>query len=351
MQRGRNKKKEEEKPSFLSKRVVRTQIRNEWENIRLEETFRQMNRDRYNKNYNFIKNTQDLNKRLLEIHKVKTKLSVSPERRLFARKHGFEIKAQDFEMNYFMRLLFDKEAFLDDLPSPLIRVQDLKFAEEVEEMEKVLAKKQEKEDTTPKQQEIIIDTARHGTLQKVRKIEPPKKGREMWKFHLEKRQVEREGVMSQEQETELQQVVNAYRKRIVYKIEQIKRPATAQPLSFKQRQHSSASTRKRQQSAGPVIRRHDDTNKQEKLANEVTQQLPNISINEISQDNKCNQTSNTRSQRPASCISSTRSKTGDLLRGRSRSTYSAKSKRPENSYSEMRLHICGQTKSLFVSKF
>uniref|UniRef100_A0A069DNL3 Putative cnidarian restricted protein n=1 Tax=Clytia hemisphaerica TaxID=252671 RepID=A0A069DNL3_9CNID len=346
MQRGRNKKKEEEKPSFLSKRVVRTQIRNEWENIRLEETFRQMNRDRYNKNYNFIKKTQDLNKRLLEIHKVKTKLSVSPERRLFARKHGFEIKAQDFEMNYFMRLLFDKEAFLDDLPSPLIRVQDLKFAKE-----KVLAKKQEKEDTPPKQQEIIIDTARHGTLQKVRKIEPPKKGREMWKFHLEKRQVEREGVMSHEQETELQQVVNAYRKRIVYKIEQIKRPATAQPLSFKRRQHSSASTRKRQQSAGPVTRRHDDTNKQEKLTNEVTEQLPNLSINGISQDNKCNHKSNTRSQRPASCISSTRSKTSDFSCGRLRSTYSAKSKRPEKSYSEMRLHVCGQTKSLFVSKF
>ena len=181
MQRTRNKKKEEEKPSFLSKRVVRTQLRNEWENIKLEETFRQMNRDRYNKNYNFIKNTQDLNKRLLEIQKVKTKLSVSPERRLFARKHGFEIKAQDFEMNYFMRLLFDKEAFLDDLPSPLIRVQDLKFAKEVEEMELALAEEQEKGEA-PKQQEIIIDTARHGTAQKLRKIEPPKKGEKCGSF-------------------------------------------------------------------------------------------------------------------------------------------------------------------------
>lgn len=369
------KDKKKEKPSFLSKRVVKTQLRNEWENIRLDEELRQLNREKFNKNYKFIKTAQELHTRMSQIKQVKTSLSVSPERRLFVRKHGFAIDVKEFDIDYFMDLVFDRTGSSEPkttTSTPLIRVNDFIHDKEKKEQERAVIEDDvvlEAVDEVPKRPESSRTPLHNAPTKKIRVIQPPLKGREIWKVHMERDRQEKEGVINKdhdEDKEDLDEKVEAYRKKIVRKVEQSSSNTAYRP-------HTSTSTN-RQVDRGKLL-----TSKFERKAVSARARLGN---NNSSNNNTCtNKTSdkqpndqliNLAKQLPTLLIASPpanhesplqrkssralsldrlrvpSSSSSALLRERARSAGANEKRR--GSYSRMQIHVNGKTASLFVSK-
>lgn len=323
-----------EKPSFLSKRVVKTQLRNEWENVKLDEQLRQLTKERFNKSYAFIKGTQELNRILVQTQKVKTRMAVSPERRLFFKKHGFSIDVREFEMEHFMNRLFKTEDDDAQPRHPLIRLSDIAKANEMEKQAKVIEndlKIENIEDVPPSTTVAVLKPINREGVMKLRIIEPPKKGRELSKVRLDKEQKFKEGLLSKSQEKELLQEVENYRRRIVSKLNQNnRRPATAQTIRLL--------SKTREKSSGIKA---DTSNKKSAFLDLKSKEelLPVLSVPKVA--------AKTKSQRPHTVFGSRRS-----LETSGREIKSAKTNKRQNfDYSEMRLHFQGKTASLFVSKF
>ena len=340
-----------EKPSFLSKRVVRTQLHNEWENIKLEEQLRHLTRERFNKSYTFIKRTQELNNKLVQIQKVKTKISVSPERRLFIKQHGFAIDVRNFEMDHFMNLLFDSSPQEDGSQPkpPLIRLNDIAKANEIERRRKLIEndiKVENIEDVAPPKIAAFKPTGRNNPPTKLRTIEPPKKGRDIRKVRMEKEREAIEGLFSKDQEQEFLEQVDIYRRRIVSKLNQNRRPATARPILLPSKKGklvhdtSKNALKIKPPHFSPHGNHYKHDKQQDLNSDEGTKQLPMLS-------NMNKGVGELKSQRSLSVNSSQRST--DTSR---REIQSAKCHNRQNKdYSEMRLNFQGKTVSLFVSKF
>ena len=322
-----------EKPSFLSRRVVKTQLRNEWENVKLDEKLRQLTKDRFNKNYAFIKRTQELNQILIQTKKVKTRIPVSPERRLFIKKHGFSINVRDFEMTHFMDQIFNtntEENTFQQLRHPLIRLTDIvkenEIKKQAEIMENDLKVENIDEAPPPPTMAVLKPMDREKKIMKLRIIEPPKKGRKLSKVRLDKENEVKEGLLSKSQEKELLQQVEIYRRRIISNLEQnSRRPATARTISLL--------SKRKEKNEGIT----DNTSNIKSVPNlkGLEKQLPILTV------------SKTKSQRPHSVLGSERSKGTFRREIKSAKTH----KRHNFDYSEMRLHFQGKTASLFVSKF
>ena len=415
--------KKGEKPSFLSRRVVKTQLRNEWENVKLEEKMRQINRERFHKSYMFIKRTQEFNKVLTQIQSVKTRISVSPERRRFLKKHGYSIGVRDFEMDHLLNLLFEDDFLLADGTDdkdynnppkpPLIRLNDIMKAEEIELKRKLAAAEAEhdarlmdkRNGVSPKIAAPSIKPGAKVRSSKVvtqfRAIEPPKKGRELWKVRMDKEREAKEGLLTKDEEKELAEKVDQYRRRIVSRLDQRRRPATAHPLfptssssnttailsldtaevtvskpaaaaarRAKSAQHQHNINHSNSNDNVSMNNNKNDNNTDELGCNGLsssiaTEQLPILTITSACSEGgnpSTTKNNNEKSkQRPLSTatISNRRSnnKPKETYRrdiqsaGYNSSSAKSRMRKPVNDYSEMRLHFQGKTASLFVSKF
>lgn len=343
---------------------------------------RQLNREKFHRNYKFIKTAQELRSRMTQIKQVKTSLSVSPERRVFMRKHGFSIDVKEFDMNYFMDLVFDKvgpDDHKSTTPTPLIRVNDFINAIEKKQKERAIIEDDvvlEAIDEAPKLPESSIRRTplRNTPTKKVRIIQPPLKGREIWKVHMERDRQEKEGVSKEnvlnkgQNNNDLDKKVEAYRKKIVWKIEQSSsnaeyRPHTSQGI-FRQPEKDRLLTSKFERKAVSARARLGNSNNDstfshavenisekrignDQLTNELAEQLPTLSISSPPANVERSVQRKTSRSTSLGRLGVMNSLSG-LLDERARS---AGANRRKGSYSKMQIHVNGKTASLFVSKF
>ena len=140
--------KQPEKPSFCSKRVVRTYKKNEFENISLQRNLSRIEKERFNCGMIRSNNVDKLHKISIKIKKTKASIAVSPDRRRFLLENGFKINCREFNIQDFMEIIDDatlpkKQRAKSAPPSlnkekPMLRLNDYITAKQEE-------KKQEKD--------------------------------------------------------------------------------------------------------------------------------------------------------------------------------------------------------------
>lgn len=266
-----------EKPSSLSKKVLKTQLRNEWENGVLEEKLKCLDKQRYQQNHARIKTAQNLYAMISDIKKVKTRFSISPERRQFLLKNGFSTKQKDFSISDYLELMDDVIDKPEDSSTaigilmkrphtPPIRLQDF-----IQEQQDTIKQKKIEMDTNetqqPQKQQINSPpTTPRLAFKKLRVIEPPINGREMWKVHIAQTAENKQQDHVNKGQTNIlfdDRVVEIYRKKITGKLmssqsatkrtSNIQRPSTAPLIVKRNHQLTSSSAGTRTQNPIPAL--------------------------------------------------------------------------------------------------
>ena len=210
--------KQPEKPSFCSRRVVRTYKKNEFENISLQKNLSRIEKERFNSGMIRLDNLDKLLKISAEIKKTKTSIAVSPDRRRFLLENGFKINCREYNIQDFMEIIDDatllKKQRAKSAPprltkeKPMLRLSDYITAKQEEKK-----KKEDQHNIDKNGNDNHVDNLKSNTENsnekevkqlnkklsgslRIRKapifrtITPPLKGREVWKVHEEKEQEE-----------------------------------------------------------------------------------------------------------------------------------------------------------------
>lgn len=187
-----------EKPSFLSKRVLRTQKRNDWENLILTNQQEQLEKQKWNRYATHFTNMSKMTKVITGIRSVKDRAPVSPERRRFLAGSGFTVKEKSYDMNDFLSLM-------DDIIYPVKKNKEKKGFDEKERsllrLNSFTKKKDSQEDMIELEEEVkseeeIVQPDRKTSSTRarplfIRHITPPLRGREVWKVHQEREEEQR----------------------------------------------------------------------------------------------------------------------------------------------------------------
>ena len=209
--------KQPEKPSFCSRRVVKTYKKNEFENISLQKNLSRIEKERFNSGMIRLDNVDKLLKISAKIKKTKTSIAVSPDRRRFLLENGFKINCREFNTEDFMEIIDDatlpKKQRAKSAPprltkeKPMLRLNDYITAKQEEKKKKedqhniedndnandVDNDKFNTEHSNEREEQLdkkLSDTFRICKAPIFRTIIPPLKGREVWKVHEEKEQEE-----------------------------------------------------------------------------------------------------------------------------------------------------------------
>ncbi|XP_057302374.1 uncharacterized protein LOC130636609 [Hydractinia symbiolongicarpus] len=190
--------KKAEKPSFLSKRVLRTQKRNAWESLILSNQQEQLDKQKWNRYATHFTNMSKMTKVITGIRSVKERAPVSPERRRFLAGSGFTVKEKCYDMNDFLSLM-------DDVIYPVKKNKEKKGFDEKERallrLNSFTKKKDSLEDLIELEEEVRsedkfvhLDKKPSSTRARplfIRHITPPLRGREVWKVHQEREEEQR----------------------------------------------------------------------------------------------------------------------------------------------------------------
>ena len=210
--------KQPEKPSFCSKRVVRTYKKNEFENISLQRNLSRIEKERFNCGMIRLNNVDKLHKISIKIKKTKASIAVSPDRRRFLLENGFKINCREFNIQDFMEIIDDatlpKKQRAKSAPprltkeKPMLRLNDYITAKQEEKKKEEDQHNIEKNDHDNDVDNVKSNTENSNEKEvkqlnkklsgssRIRKapifrtITPPLKGREVWKVHEEKEQEE-----------------------------------------------------------------------------------------------------------------------------------------------------------------
>ena len=199
-----------EKPSLLSKRVLKTNQRNEWESVKLTQELKGIEKQRFHYSISRLQYVDNLHKFVRDVKRVKTKAKVSPERKRFIIDHGYKIKIHEYDVNAFIAQIDEVTAPHKHtyrarsapptrrlVKRPLLRLSD--FIQD--EKQKCLLRKsiviedkdKRKSSDNGKQREKKISNIGETVEHKlnslyIREIRPPIRGREVWKVHQEQQE-------------------------------------------------------------------------------------------------------------------------------------------------------------------
>ena len=207
-----------EKPSFCSRKVVRTYKKNEFENISLQKNLSRIEKERFNCGMIRLNNVDKLHKISAKIKKTKASIAVSPDRRRFLLENGFKINCREFNIQDFMEIIDDatlpKKQRAKSAPprltkeKPMLRLNDYITAKQEEKKKEEDQHNIEKNDHDNDVDNVKSNTENSNEKEvkqlnkklsgssRIRKapifrtITPPLKGREVWKVHEEKEQEE-----------------------------------------------------------------------------------------------------------------------------------------------------------------
>lgn len=380
-----------EKPSSLSKKVLKTQLRNEWENVVLEERLKNLDKQQFQRNYVHIKTVQKLQDMITDIKKVRTRLSVGPERRQFLLKNGFSIKEKDFEIDYYLQLMDgvihetrnDYCASINAMNfsnasnhrphTPLIRLSDfIREKENAKKHKKVEIDLNENKDVYQQQQqqrqqqyqETVLPVKRIAFL-KTRVIEPPINGREMCKVHMEQNKLNNDKNKNKckENMADDEEIVEMYRQKITGKLnmssaylvrkhtnyQQRKRPSTT-PSVVKRNRHRMLSARPSTPNSNPSLK-ITDTSGDSDVKNSMNTRLDRVDGNIKTRLERLG-SKTLKQQEPTGRHSDgneeTHLKAPSSVKRRSNS---AKSIKQNERITELQITIQGRCRKVFVPKF